>query len=234
MSTIFEDLQEAGDAHLRNIMTPRNVKARMAIAQDDRPPGLHVISSGWAALVRYLPDGKAQYVATYLPGDMVGARALILDRRSEELVALTPCEVLSADAEDIWRAVDNDPSVTFRLMWLAAEEARRLSGLVVALGCGGAAERMALMMMDLRARMIVSGGIPADSSEIPFPLTQQVVGEALGLTPVHVNRVLKRMREDDLLSINAGRARLAVRALAALAAPLLDAHDRRLPEYALI
>ena len=73
--------------------------------------------------------------------------------------------------------------------------------------------------------------LPADAEEMPWPLTQQDMANALGLTAVHVNRTVKHLRERDLLSLHSRSARLDARALHGIARPLLDIFEREEPAF---
>jgi CRP-like cAMP-binding protein len=181
-----------------------------------------------------MPDGQAQFCALLLPGDLIGAASMMFDRPTEDVIALTSCELDTADPSHLWEAARTQAGLAALLMWHACEEARRLSNWVVALGRGRAEQRVALLLIEIRARLIRAGELEEHDLDFPFPLTQQVIGDTLGLTAVHVNRVLKKMREDGLASVRGARAFVTLHELATLAAPLLDPHERRAPEFGLV
>ena len=78
---------------------------------------------------------------------------------------------------------------------------------------------------------MLAGTIGAEVNEIPWPLTQQGLGEVLGLTAVHVNRTLQELRALGLVQVKSRLARLDVPGLYRLAHPLLDIFERQRPEY---
>jgi CRP/FNR family transcriptional regulator, anaerobic regulatory protein len=112
------------------------------------------------------------------------------------------------------------------------EEERRLHSWVTGLGQGTAEERVALLLIDFRGRLVLSGTIPEDSLTYSMPLTQSQLADHLGITPVHVNRVLKTYREAGIVTVRDGCVSIAdLDALAQHAAPLLDVNERGRTAY---
>ena len=110
-------------------------------------------------------------------------------------------------------------------MWQLAEDERRLHNWVIALGRGRAVERIATLMLDFRGRLTQAGLVNGD--QFSLPMTQEQIGDHLGLTLVHVNRTLKRLREEGVLTVAHGRAQIHdVEALAGYAAPMQDIFER--------
>jgi CRP/FNR family transcriptional regulator, anaerobic regulatory protein len=224
-----------GDVKLSPILKCRGrFSTRASVVRMGEKNGrLYFLRSGWAARLRYLPEGQAQYSAILLPGDLIGAETLVFERQTEEVVALTPCELDFADYPSVWASINNDPEIAARLMWNMCENSRRLGNWLVAIGRGDAEQRVALLLLEIRARLIIAGEIDGERSTIPFPLTQQVIADLLGLTAVHVNRTLKKLREDGHAWVKGAQAVLDVNALARIAAPLLDVHEKSAPEFGL-
>jgi CRP/FNR family transcriptional regulator len=117
-----------------------------------------------------------------------------------------------------------DPDIAIRQWWQICEDQRRLHSWVTGLGRGNAEERIAAMLLDFRLRLH-RAGLAGDSFRLP--MTQQQMADYLGLTVVHVNRVLKRMR--DAGSISGARGAMVIRDLRAVeqrARPIQDVYDR--------
>jgi CRP-like cAMP-binding protein len=114
-------------------------------------------------------------------------------------------------------------------MFQLAEDERRLHSWVVALGRGDAAERIAAMLLDLRLRLRRIGLEPRKS--FSFPLTQRDIADHLGITVVHTNRVVKRLRQEGLLVLSRGSAIIQdLAGLEAIARPMLDIFEREVVE----
>jgi CRP-like cAMP-binding protein len=113
------------------------------------------------------------------------------------------------------------------------EEERRLHSWVVGLGQGSAEERVALLLMDFRGRLITADVLAEDALVYDMPLTQAELADHLGITAVHVNRVLKEFRNSAIATVRDGHVSiLNLQALAQRAAPLLDVYERADPAYA--
>jgi CRP/FNR family transcriptional regulator len=103
---------------------------------------------------------------------------------------------------------------------------------MVGLGRGNAEERMALLLLDLHGRLALAGQIDAAATGYDCPMTQQQVADLLGLTNVHVSRVLRTLREERIATMRAGRVQITDLArLGKLAHPLLDVFEHAEPAY---
>ena len=136
------------------------------------------------------------------------------------------------DYRELHAAYVKDSDIATRCMWQVIEEERRLHSWVTGLGQGSAEERVALLLIDFRGRLILSGAIPEGSLSYPMPLTQSQLADHLGITPVHVNRVLRAYREAGIVTVRDGCVSIAdLEALAHRAAALLDTSERGRSAY---
>jgi len=165
-----------------------------------------LILSGWACRFRMLADGRRMILTFLVPGDAVCSR-----RQAPELAsiaALTPCRVL--DARPIWQAVAHGDPQHARL----AHAQRILDALddcylldhIVRLGRQTAIERMCHLLLELRWRLQTVGLVRA--REFALPLTQEAIGDAVGLSIVHVNRTLQELRRRGFIELRHGRVAL--------------------------
>ena len=166
-----------------------------------------LIVSGWACRQRMLPDGRRQIFDLLLPGDFVGlAPSGPLGEAWTQCLTrleLADGEALRrrlADPEDPYRAI----SAAFQA--LARVENLRVLDHVVRLGRQTAFERVAHLFMELYDRARFAG--LADGSRFPLPLTQEVLADTLGLSVVHVNRVLQQLKREGLIELHGGRAKI--------------------------
>ena len=179
------------------------------------------IRTGWAARIRSIPDGRRQLLAIYLPGDLCGVKCTFMTRQPDGIECLTPVTVNRAPHQEIRRLADQDPDVALRLMYELAENERRLDNWIASLGRGDAEERLATFLVEVRSRLRRLGLVQKNFS---LPLTQQQLGDHLGLTVVHINRVLRRFRESGIVTVT--KRNVIIEDLAKLieiAAPMLDA-----------
>jgi len=224
----IRDRLVSGDRALGRVMAARvrSLRPRETLYRaGERHDQIYRLTSGWMARSSALPDGRQQLVAVLLPGDLLGLKAMLHDRQFESVACLARATVQALDYEHALDLMRTNPDVSLRLMWQLAEDERRLHNWVIALGRGSAVQRLAMLMLDLRGRLMQAGQVNRDSFQLP--MTQEQMGDHLGLTVVHVNRTLKKLREEGVLSIARGAAQIHdVDALSAYAAPMQDIFER--------
>jgi CRP/FNR family transcriptional regulator, anaerobic regulatory protein len=188
--------------------------------------------SGWTSRSRMFPDARDQCILVFLPGDLFAVKSMFVNRHMDDVLALADSVVQQIDHRELYRAYLSDGDIASRCTWQILEEERRLHSWVAGLGLGSADERLALLMMDFHGRLALSGTIPPDALSFSMPLTQVQLGQHVGLTPVHVNRVLRSFREQGILTVRNGEVRIDnMEKLSRLAYPLLDPYERKTPEY---
>lgn len=159
-----------------------------------------LLLSGWAARVRILADGRRQFLSFLLPGDLIGSCRHPRPLAVASVTALT-------DVTWCW-APDADalPGLAGAYAVSHAMDEAHLLGHVARLGRLSAQERIADLMLELHDRLNAAG--LALRGGFHMPLTQEVLADALGLTSVHVNRMLQLMRRDGDLQWRQGRLTL--------------------------
>jgi CRP-like cAMP-binding protein len=230
---LYEALRH-GDRLLAHAMAPdeRSVRAGERIVQTEEDcPFVFRLRAGWLCRSRGLGDGRRQIITIFLPGDLCAVKALLFAEQPDAIEALTDV-TMNAIAQDRLRLLAaEEPDVALRLMLQLAEDERRLHSWVIGLGRGTADEKMAAMLLDFRGRLRRIGLCPDDSFRVP--LTQHQMGDYLGITVVHVNRVLRRFREAGLVTIRSNVVTLhAPERLAALARPVQDPFERAMADFA--
>ena len=205
----IEDRLEAGDQALGRVMPARfrTLRPREMLIRTGEPHDeIYRLTSGWMARSRVLSDGRQQIIMVFLPGDLLGLKAMLLDRQSDSFQCITRATVQALDYETALDLGRTDPDVSLRFMWQLAEDERRLHNWVIALGRGSAIERIATLMLDFRGRLIQAG--LANGDDFQLPMTQEQLGDHLGLTLVHVNRTLKRLRDEGILTMARGHVQI--------------------------
>jgi CRP-like cAMP-binding protein len=160
-----------------------------------------LITSGWAAAARHLPDGRRQILQIFLPGDVLGLSFLYLDGA----VALTSTTTVDARPLAAALAEDDAEHVALRLAWERAQLARQKQLLdhIVRLGRLSAYERTVHLLVELMDRHRRAG--LSDGRRMPWPLTQETLADVLGLSVVHVNRILQQLRREGMIALRAGQ-----------------------------
>ncbi|HEY0311151.1 MAG TPA: Crp/Fnr family transcriptional regulator [Allosphingosinicella sp.] len=182
--------------YARDLGARRNV-----IREGDRPDHVHLILDGWAARYKLLPDGTRQITAFLIPGDFCDLHITILGHMDHSIATITRATVAYVPRA-VMDALTDRPSVAKAFWWATLVDEAVLRAWVVNVGRRDAYESIGHLMCELYLRMH-NVGLTTDHS-YELPLTQEELGDALGLTPVHVNRSLQRMRADGLISLDRG------------------------------
>jgi len=176
----------------------------MICPHEDGSPHLRLMVSGWGCRPRILPDGRRQMLGLLLPGDMMG------DRGRRGPLALNPVVTLTAvrtiGVGRLVNAVREDPDrypgINRALAIFDRTEETYLIDHVVRLGCQNALERMAHLLLELHQRLDAIGFV--HDNAFPMPLTQDTLGELLGLSLIHINRTVALLRRNKLVTIRSG------------------------------
>lgn len=173
--------------------------ALAAAGRADEHPRL--IVSGWAAAARHLPDGRRQLLQIFLPGDVLGLSSIHFDN------AAALSSTTTVDARPLAAALADDDAkhAALRLAWERAQlaRARQLLDQIVRLGRLSAHERTAHLLLELMDRHRRAG--LSDGRRMPWPLTQETLADVLGLSVVHVNRILQQLRREGMVALRAGQ-----------------------------
>ena len=177
----------------------RIARQRDAIAKGDRPQYLYVVIEGWAARYSLRPDGTRRITGFLLPGDFCGIHAVCHAPIDHAILALTDCTLAKIDVADIEDLVGRAPAIG-RALWYAKliDEAILRTWL---LNSSDAFRTLAHLLCEFDARLHPGQGSGARHLELP--ITQEHLGDALGVTSVHVNRIMRRLREAGLVELDA-------------------------------
>ena len=208
------DLGEGDRAALDQICAAaREIGARCNIIREgDRPDHVHLIVEGWAARYKLLSGGERQITAFLMPGDFCDLHVTILGEMDHSIATLTRARVAFIPREAIDRLLDR-PNLARALCWATLVDEAVLRSWIVNVGRRDAFAAVGHLICELYMRMRNIG--LAEDHHFELPLTQEEIADALGLTPVHVNRVLQRLRAGKLISLKR-------RALAILDYPRLE------------
>jgi len=161
-----------------------------------------VFHEGWACSYKDLPNGSRQIISFPLAGDCVGLRSILLRTADHSFTALTNSVVSAVEGAHILRCVTEFPRLAAALLWAASRDEAMVVEHLVNIGRRNATERTAHFFMELAERLSLVG--LAMEAQFKCPLSQTVLGDALGLSAIHVNRVLRQLREQGLLTLEKG------------------------------
>ena len=165
-------------------------------------PQLYTLYSGWAFRFKTLPDGRRQILNFLLPGDLLGLQAAMFDAAQHGIEALTDVQICMLPRRDVWALFGTMPDLAFDVTWLGAREESIVDENLTSVGRRSAAERAAALIVGLYKRAKVLGLVVDDSFD--FPLTQQHLADALGLSLVHTNKTLAKLRRMGMFTSKNG------------------------------
>lgn len=156
-----------------------------------------LIVTGMVARFAQLEDGSRQKIAYHLPGDMVDLYSLMLPRAPSPLQALTRCTILKIPHGALRALSEEHPNLASALWRDCVVDGQIVAQWLVNVGRRDARSRIAHLLCELAVRYNQIGLL--QRSSFPLAITQEQLADALGLTSVHVNRMLKTMREAGLV-----------------------------------
>lgn len=184
--------------------TPQVLQRGEVLVQMEEPHEfLYSIESGWLARSRTIPDGRRQIIVIFLPGEICGIKTVFMQFQPDAIEALTPASVRRIHYKDACKLAAADFAVAMQLAWQLAQDERHLHNWNVRLGRADAEERVAALLLEFRNRLNALG-IGSAESRYSLPLTLQQIADHIGLTNVHVGRVLRRFRDLESVVIKNG------------------------------
>ena len=158
----------------------------------DESPELYTLYSGWAFRFRTLADGRRQILNFLLPGDLLGLQAAMFEAAQYGIEALTDVEICLLPRRKVWALFESMPGLAFDVAWLGSHEECYVDENLTSVGRRSATERTAALLIMLYKRAKALGLVT--NGTFTFPLTQQHIADALGLSLVHTNKTLARLR----------------------------------------
>jgi CRP-like cAMP-binding protein len=177
------------------------------IRAGDDSAELYTLYAGWAFRFKTLPDGRRQILNFLLPGDLLGLQASMFDAAMHGIEALTEVQLCVLPRRKVWALFGDMPGLAFDVTWLGSREESIVDENLTSVGRRTAAERVAALIISLYKR-VKALGLVADET-FAFPLTQQHIADALGLSLVHTNKTLARLRRMGMFSQTNGTMTLA-------------------------
>ncbi len=203
---------------------PRELRRGTILLRENDPfSELYVLQRGMAMSYVLLDDGSRQILRFLFPGDMLAVSALVYRDSPETIVTLTDCTVCPFDRSVIGALITDHPRLSAIIMVVNQIEKVALTDRLAALGRTSAKARIAALLLEIRNRMRMTDKTIGNA--FTLKLTQEEVGDATGLTAVHVNRMLRQLEEDGLIARDNGRVTLTNEAQLARAANYINRFD---------
>ncbi|MHB2208008.1 Crp/Fnr family transcriptional regulator [Methylobacterium sp. CM6257] len=162
-----------------------------------------IILSGWACCYQMLNEGRRAILSFHVPGDVPDLQSLHLPHTDFGMTALTPAAVAFVAHADLRALMADYPAISTALWREALITAAVHRAWMAGLGRREARGRLAHLFCELYLRLKAVGLV--DGYTLPLPLRQHDLADALGLTSVHVNRTVKDLRAEGLISLRSRR-----------------------------
>jgi CRP-like cAMP-binding protein len=199
----FSDFSE-NDRRLINELTSERQKEYEAredvIREGEHSHDIHVVLSGLACRYKILENGARQIMAFLVPGDPCDSEIFILEAMDHNIGTLAPSLVASVSGARMKELLLNRPSIALAFWWNTLQDEGVLRERIIDEGRRDAYSRVGFLIYEIFLRMRAFGAI--EDQKFDFPVTQTDLADATGLTPVHINRMLKQLRDEKLIAID--------------------------------
>ncbi|WP_363827007.1 Crp/Fnr family transcriptional regulator [Sphingobium sp. LMC3-1-1.1] len=182
---------------------PRKIAARHdLIREGDRPGPVFVVLDGWACRYKILPSGTRQILAFLMPGDSCDLHVGLLEQMDHSIQSIGPAVIATIDRPEIDRIMDRHPNVAKAMYLAQLIDEGTLRAWITSMGRRTSIERVAHLICELYLRARNIGLI--NGQHLTLPLSQILLADALGMTPVHLNRILKELKASGAMSLSRG------------------------------
>ncbi|MGA8903021.1 Crp/Fnr family transcriptional regulator [Bradyrhizobium sp.] len=202
-----DDVKALGHA-LNHMLTVK--KGKDVIVQGFEYKGLDIIESGFAIRYTLLHKGGRQIINTLLPGDIVGFPASFFDRSIFSVMAATEMSLHRMSFDTFVELCKGRPNIALALIWFAAREAAVYAHHLVDAGRRSPLERVAHFVLEMHFRLKAVGWASENAFELP--LSQEGIGDAVGLSAPHVNRMFSELKHEGLIAVEGHEIKILDRA----------------------
>ncbi|WP_170403708.1 Crp/Fnr family transcriptional regulator [Ruegeria lacuscaerulensis] len=176
---------------------------RDLVHQGQSEQAAYILASGWVCSYKTQTDGSRQIVDFQIPGDFLGLRSVLLHTSDHSIEPIMEIQAIEVVVDDLLEAFAQTPRLATAILWAVSRDEAMVVEHLVNIGRRDAGERMAHFLLELGVRLTQVG--MANKTGYTCPLTQYHLADALGLSAVHVNRVLRQLREKGLVTFQSGQ-----------------------------
>ncbi|MGY4568535.1 Crp/Fnr family transcriptional regulator [Bradyrhizobium sp. USDA 3256] len=179
---------------------------KIIVADGSRTRESCLLAEGFAFRAKVTPDGKRQVLSLHVPGEIPDLQSLHLNVMDHDFSTLTPCTLGFIPHEATKSLSRERPNIAAALWRETLIDASIFREWIVNVGRRSAVERMAHLFAEMHRRLKVIGR--TSDGSFAFPITQSDLGDCLGLSTVHVNRVLQELRESNIMQVERSQYRI--------------------------
>lgn len=167
---------------------------------------LYIVQQGWLHSSVTLAGGGRQIQRFHYAGDLIGTSSIAWSFAAATLTAVSDCVISELSKPNLGRIFKAQPRLAGLLYAVASAENVAMADRLTSIGRTGSVDRLSTLLLDMLARLRTTAGGVVDSFELP--LTQADIGDAVGLTKVHVNRTIREMERRGLIERVGKRVRI--------------------------
>ncbi len=179
----------------------------LSVDELDGPDQLYVVEEGRLFASNDLPGGERAITRLYFSGDIVGTANIPFEKATQTITVNSPAVLYVFPRRNLVEAFASMPRVAAIFYTFAAMENAILNDRLVSIGRTRGISRLASLILEITARRNLIRQSP--EYEFTLGLTQAQIGDAIGLTEVQVNRLLRTLREDGIIERDGGRIKIA-------------------------
>ncbi len=161
-----------------------------------------IVTEGWAIRYKTLEDGRRQVLNVLLPGDIFDLQVMVAAEADHSVLAVTDVGTWVVRPETFEGLLTQSSSLSCAMWWMQVQEEAFLREQIMRNGKQTARERIGHFLLELHRRIRIAGFGKDESFRMP--LTQSIIADALGLTPIHTNRILRQMQRERLIERDKG------------------------------
>ena len=172
------------------------------VREGDRPGPIFVVLDGWAYRYKILPDGTRQILAFLMPGDSCDLHVGPLAKMDHSIQTIVASDIATIERAAMDSIMGRFPEVAKAMYFAQLVDEGTMRAWITSMGRRSSIQRVAHLICELYIRAANIG--LAEEGVVVFPLSQVLLADALGMTAVHLNRVLKDLRSRGVMALSRG------------------------------
>jgi CRP-like cAMP-binding protein len=177
--------------------TKHYARGQTIIRTGEKVNHIHLVVDGLATRSKVIKDGNRQLMAFLVPGDLCDVEVFVLEAMDHDVVALSETTCALIPAAEVEQLLTESSNLTRAFWWSTMTDSAVLREWIVNHGARDGVARIAHIMCELLIRYRIVG-VAADNT-IPFPISQDELADATGMSPVHLNRLVQDLRTERLI-----------------------------------
>jgi CRP/FNR family transcriptional regulator len=198
-------LSEAESASLARLEEQERAYRRGAVVirENEGPREMFIVRSGWLHSSGVLGNGSRQILRFHFQGDILGLPLLAFSEPPETVTAVTDVVLSPFSREKLGQIIGEHPRLGALFLAISVAERVALADRLASIGRTSARARVGSLICEIVSRMRRLGAV-SENGYVQLPLTQEDIGDATGLTSVHVNRMMRALADDGVIERNGG------------------------------